>query len=268
MRPGTLLLLSAAITIQHTPANAQTRAPYDRAKYYTKAASAPFTFTSRYVLTADKGPSIKIDATEAEFSDGRIANIQRTFNPSTDAMPVTESAKLLERGTGKITTYYWSKWQQSLGKPMLVSYGVTPSLIHGHTLPENNCTSPEPAIKFVGYEALNIAGQEFPAAVIETKEDDGAILTAWDAMSPGLGCLELKSTVTYTTPENVHATTVHDPVSLVLGEPHLAELDIPGRIAQGPVQVIPISSWNATVTATTNRYKAEASAQAPAAFSR
>ena len=259
MRTG-ILLLSAAIAFQHTPANAQTRAPYDRAKYYTKAARAPFTFTSRYILTTDTGPSIKIDVIEAEFSDGRTADIRRTFNPSTDATPVTESAKLLERATGKITTYYWSKWQQSLGERMFVSYGVMPSLIRAHTLPENNCTSPEPAIKFVRYEGLKIGGQEFPAAVIETKDDDGAILTAWDAVSPGLGCLELKSTVTYTTPEHVRGTTVHEPVSLVLGEPDPAKVDITRRIAQGPVQVVPLNSWDATVTTTTNRYKAEASA--------
>jgi hypothetical protein len=268
-RKRLLLLLSSVmlaaivfdVAVHRQPVKAQSsRIPYDRGKYYTQAPRGAFTFLSRYTLTSESmDHTIHIEATEAEDTQGHVFYARNQFNSASDLIPLIESAQLIERSTGNVTTFYWSRWQETLDKPMLVANGINHKVIPSHTVSDNNCTSPEPALKFVRYEPLQIGEREYPTAVVQAVDNENSTLTTWHAMTPELGCLELKSVVNYTSPEKAKGMTVHEPVSLKLGEPDPALIDIQAKIGNRTTDVIPLDRWDATVKTTTMAYKAAAS---------
>jgi hypothetical protein len=246
---------------------AYSRQPYPRSKYYVKDARSPFTFTSLYTLTSeDLDHTIRIQAIDAADSSGRLLTTRQTFLSAADTTAETESSEVVKSPEGRVIRFYSSTWQEALHKPAFVGYGGNPRYINEHTLPENNCMSPEPSLRFLRYESIHIAGKDYRTAVVRTvlqNEDPRAFTTTtWYAMDPGLGCLELKSVAAYTSPdENKRGVTVHEPLSLTLGEPDPGLLDLEARIARTPNEVIPLDQWNSVITSTTNQSKAAVSAR-------
>jgi hypothetical protein len=234
------------------------RAPYDRSKYFTKTARAPFVFASRYTVTDDSlGHNIRSESTEAVDSTGRQYRATEVFNPSTDVKPINASADLVD-STGNVTGFSRSKWEEDAGAPLLVVFGQSQRVIHEHKLPENNCTAPEPSLKFLRYESLRIGGADYPTAVIQNNQENSFAVTLWLSMTPGLGCLELKSIANYITQEKVKGSTLHEPISLTVGEPDRRLTDIASRIASKQVQMVSIENWEATVKSTVKKYQAGA----------
>ena len=134
------------------------------------------------------------------------------------------------------------------------------SVSYKHRLAESNCTSPEPALTFLRYEPVKIGGRDYPAAVVQSR-DEVVTMTAWHSMTPALGCMELKSIANYTSPGLGRGTTVHEPLSLTLTEPDSQLLDLQAKIsAMAAVEVVPLSSWETTVKSKIKAYEA-ASAQ-------
>lgn len=228
---------------------------YDRAQYYTKEARRPYLFQSRYTLSNETmDHTIRIEVIEAEDSRGRVFYTRKNFTSASDTSPTIESGRIIEPPDGSITTFFWSKWQDTLHRPMLVAYGTDRRLLHAHARPENNCVAPEPALKLLRQESVRIGAQDYPAAVVETRDDVGT-QTTWYSLSPGLGCLELKSIANYVDPDHKKGTTVHEPVSMSLGEPDTNQIDISGRIARTSTEVVPLGSWESTIKARSAEYQ-------------
>lgn len=233
------------------------RKPYERSKYFTKGARSPFVFVSRYTLTdASLDHEIRMESTEAADLKGRSYWETHIFNPSTDGRATYDSAGLVDTSTGKIISgFSRSRAEEDAGAPLMVVFGQGRKLVREHTLPENNCTAPEPHLKFLRYELLTIGGVSYPTAVLHDREDNNFETTVWLSMTPGLGCLELKSVANYTNQENVKGTTIHEPVSLTLGEPKSSLTDIAGRIANREVEMVPIENWDAAIKAAAKKYQ-------------
>jgi len=227
---------------------------YSRSKYYTRNPRRPFTFASRYTVTTEGVDHvIRADITQAQDSQGRWLYARRQFVPASDSVPTIESDVLVE-GPGDVTTYFSSKWQIALGKPGLTAHGLDPRSIQQHTLPENNCTSPEPTLTFLRYEHVLIGGDDYPAAVVQFKDDLGTHLI-WHAMTPGLGCLELKSVDSYVLPDKNRGITVHEPLSLTLSEPDSQLLDLHARISAASAESVPFDRWDEEVKLKTKAYQ-------------
>lgn len=229
---------------------------YDRSKYYTRAPRHPFTFLSRYTLTTQTmDHTIRMEVTEAQDGRGRILYLRKHFASSADDGPTIESGRLIEPPDAKATLFYWSKWQQSLGMPLLVSYATDRRLIPEHTFPENNCMAPEPALTFLQKESVMIGGVAYQATVVQSR-DNSVTQTTWYATSPGIPCLELKSIANFSSPDNENGTTIHEPVSLSLNEPDPALMDFSSRFASTSIEVVPFNQWETTITSKTKAYEA------------
>jgi hypothetical protein len=249
---------------------AYSRQQYPRSKYYVKDARSPFTFTSLYTLSSeDLDHTTRIQAIDAADSLGRLLTTRQTFLSAADMTAADESSEVVKSPEGTVIRFFWSKWQEALHKPVFVGYGENPRYINVHTLPENNCMSPESSLKFLRYESIRIAGKDYQTAVVqnfvENLDEAAATTTYWYAMAPGLGCLELKSVASYTSPDQKRGITVHEPLSLTLGEPDPSLLDLEARVARTPNEVLPLDKWNSVITSKTNQYKAAVAARETAA---
>lgn len=256
-----MLVIVFDLVVHRMRVQAQSHAPaYERLKYYTTDQRRPFTFVSRYTLSnEDLDRTIRMEVTEADDSGGRSVYARRQFIPASDTAPTIEAAHRIERPAGTFTAFYWSKWQEALGKPMLVTYGTNKRLIHEHTLSQNNCTSPEPSLAFLRNEAVTIDGKDYPAAVVRST-DETMTITTWHSTTPGLGCLELKSVTSYITPEQHRGITVHEPVSLLLEDPDPQLFNIETRISGSeagliPAEVVSLDRWEDIVKSRTKEYE-------------
>ena len=254
--PAALLLSLLSWQLQaHREVVKDGRPHYDRSKYYSTAGRGPFTFISRYTLTATtlQHPLVS-EVTEAEDSTGRYFRAEKTFKFGSATDWTDQSTYLVEPPDGRVTILYSTKWQEALKKPLLVTYGTRRQALP-HLLPENNCTSPERALTYLRNETLGIGEQGYSTAVVRSKNED-SVQTSWFAMNPNLGCLELKSMADYTQPDGT-GTTVHEPISLALGEPDAQLLDIADKINATAVEIVPFADWNSVTKMRSEEYRRE-----------
>ncbi len=246
--------LAAIATRRGIKAHAAT--PYDRSKYFTKAPRAPFVFVSRYTVTDDGlNHSIRMESTEAADSAGRAYWETHVFNPNTETRSTYDSASFIDTATGKIMGgFSRSRAEEDAGAPLMVPFGQNPRFVEAHRMPENNCSAPEPQLQFLRFESLTIGGVSYPTAVIQ-HNDDKFETTSWLSMTPGLGCLELKSITNFVNEQNAKGLTVREPVSLTLGEPDSRLTDLAGKTADRPVELIPIEKLDAAIKAAAKKYQ-------------
>jgi len=233
------------------------RTPYDRSKYFTKAARSAFVFVSRYTVTdASLNHTIRIENIDAADSEGHTYWETHVFNPGTDTRAASDSAGLIETSTGKIVGGFWrSKEQEDAGVPVMVPFGQNMKFVRPHTMPANNCTAPEPQLKFLRYESVTIGDRQLPTAVVEDTEDGKFDTVSWLSMTPALGCLELKSVTNFTNQENVRGSTIREPVSLTLGEPESRLTDVTAKLADKQLELVPVENWDTAVKAALKKYK-------------
>jgi hypothetical protein len=252
-------LLFDVLAQRHMIVKAAQTPKAQRAKHYSMEKRTPFTFVSRYTLTGGglTEPMFS-EVTVAEDSLGRRFRSDKVLTSFSTGEIVNESDTLIEPPSGRFTVLFSTKWQQGLHMPALTTSDTNPRVLTAHPRPEENCTPPEHTLSYMRNETLKIGGQDYEAAVVQTKSHNDLFGISWLALNPELGCLVLKTVDEYNSPVGLgRGTTVQEPVSLTLGEPDAQLMDLPARISGTVTETIPHAKWKAGSKSKTDEYKAE-----------